>query len=374
MTDYLAAAPAPPSWREQMRQDRLDRGRLDIEREAARSREQIAALDAAETRRAARARAQREERAATAAAMSGWVSAHVLDLVFVPVIIVPGILSWSAMSLYGMSLYGGAGVLLPLFSEFSMWAFAIATALTRRDDARRRETDPAAGPSPVWHLQLGIAVFAAFAAALNLAHGLSPGPHHGPLTGAVMAVISVAGVIAHQIIKAVRRRSRTIRDEARIASAVRARVLNARLAAVKEAGTELDTGGMVRLRYRADIPAPEPDIAADTVTYPQADTSPDNPADSAPDVTEDTDTAPDPDADPDTQPDDHAAPDPDTSPDRRRAPARTRRGPSNAARVVAMRDKHPDESAADLARRLKLSDRTVRRHLAGLPENTPAAA
>jgi hypothetical protein len=61
----------------------------------------------------------------------------------------------------------------------------------------------------------------------------------------------------------------------------------------------------------------------------------------------------------------------DTAPASRRTPARTRRGPSTAARVAALKDKHPDMTAADIAARLKVSDRTVRRHLAAAPPDAP---
>ena len=44
-------------------------------------------------------------------------------------------------------------------------------------------------------------------------------------------------------------------------------------------------------------------------------------------------------------------------------PARTKRGQSTAARVAALKAKHPDMPAADIAARLKVSDRTVRRYL-----------
>jgi hypothetical protein len=60
----------------------------------------------------------------------------------------------------------------------------------------------------------------------------------------------------------------------------------------------------------------------------------------------------------------------DTAPAPRRTPTRTRRGPSTAARVAALKDKHPDMSAADIAARLKVSDRTVRRYLAA-PADAP---
>lgn len=52
----------------------------------------------------------------------------------------------------------------------------------------------------------------------------------------------------------------------------------------------------------------------------------------------------------------------DSRPDTKRTPRRT----ATAARVAMLRDKHPDASAAELARRLGVSDRTVRRHLAAL--------
>jgi hypothetical protein len=66
-----------------------------------------------------------------------------------------------------------------------------------------------------------------------------------------------------------------------------------------------------------------------------------------------------------------AAPAADTNPDSTPAPkrttARTRRGPSTADRVTRMRDKHPDETPAQIARRLDLSTRTVRRYLPAAP-------
>lgn len=61
----------------------------------------------------------------------------------------------------------------------------------------------------------------------------------------------------------------------------------------------------------------------------------------------------------------------DTNPAPKRTPGRTRRGPSTAARVAALRDKHPDMSAADIAARLKVSDRTVRRYLSPAPADAP---
>ena len=59
---------------------------------------------------------------------------------------------------------------------------------------------------------------------------------------------------------------------------------------------------------------------------------------------------------------------PDTGPDMApappRPPRRTRAADTTAAKVARLRDRHPDMTVADIAVRLKISDRTVRRHLA----------
>lgn len=303
-TDYAApAVPARPGWREEARQDRLVRAQIDRERDTARLQARIAereaarrlAMEAADARAARRA-AARADRAARWARLATWASEHVVDLLFVPVIAVPALLAWTAMSGFGARLYGPPGHLLPAFSEGAMWAFAAAVTITLR-------RDPGA---QVWHLRAGTGVFAAFGAALNFLHGLTmttplfPGLPSGPLTGAVMAIVSVAGVIAHQLI----------------------------------------TAGPGREHHRAAATAAapavdEPDMAPDSRPATGKDSTPDTPAATV------TGTAP-------------AA---------KRTAARTRRGPSTAARVAALRDKHPDMTAADIAARLKVSDRTVRRYL-----------
>ena len=68
----------------------------------------------------------------------------------------------------------------------------------------------------------------------------------------------------------------------------------------------------------------------------------------------------------------------DTRPDTRKTPARTpertpRRTsrPDTATAVNRLRDRHPEMTAADIAARLGITDRTVRRHLAARPD-TPA--
>ena len=197
---------AAASWREEACRDRLVRAQIDRDRDAARARlrrEDAHAWTAARTQ-------ARRARAARRAARAEWVRVHAVGLLFVPVITVPAVLAWTAMAAYGAVLYGPAGRSLPAFSEGAMWAFAAATTITRRRHPDR----------PVWHLRTGTAGSAAVGAALNFAHGMTAaaGPR-GPVTGAVYAVISVAGVTVHQLVTAGPRRTRAQRAAARQARA-----------------------------------------------------------------------------------------------------------------------------------------------------------
>ena len=241
------------SWREERRQDRLISAQVDREREAARTQARIAERQAqAQMRReeelawsAARQQA-RERRAAHRADRVAWVRGHVLDLLFVPVIVVPAVLAWTAMAAYGYQLYGPPGLLLPAFSEGAMWAFAIATTLTIRRHPDR----------PNWHLRLGTWVFAAIGAALNFTHGMTaPSGPHGPGVAVVMALVSVAGVVAHQIITAGPRRSRAERDQARLQRVAARREMAVRRAAVRHAVADLDDDGDARLIYEPGMVA-----------------------------------------------------------------------------------------------------------------------
>ena len=68
---------------------------------------------------------------------------------------------------------------------------------------------------------------------------------------------------------------------------------------------------------------------------------------------------------------------PDTRPDKRKPPGRTPRRtskPDTATAVVRLRDRHPEMTAADIAARLGITDRTVRRHLAAHQDATPRIA
>jgi HTH domain len=66
----------------------------------------------------------------------------------------------------------------------------------------------------------------------------------------------------------------------------------------------------------------------------------------------------------------------DTRPDIRAASPRTPRRTGTAAAVARLRTRHPDMTTTDMAARLGVSDRTVRRHLATLatPSDSPSLA
>jgi hypothetical protein len=80
---------------------------------------------------------------------------------------------------------------------------------------------------------------------------------------------------------------------------------------------------------------------------------------------------------PDIAPDALPSAEADAPADKPRAPARTpRRTPraDTATAVARLRDRHPDMPTADIAARLGVTTRTVRRHLAARPDSPPMAA
>jgi hypothetical protein len=244
------------SWREEARQDRLLRAQIDRDRDAARAQVRIAERQAsarlrreAEQARVSARQQARKARAARRAQRAMRLRAHVVDALFVPVIVVPAVLAWTAMAAYGSQVYGPAGLALPAFSEGAMWAFAAATTITRRRHPAR----------PVWHLRAGTVVFAAVGAALNFAHAMTsvPGgpPPRGPVTGVVYAVVSVAGVSVHQLVTAGPRRSRAERDQARLDRAAARRERAARRAALRRAVADIDERGNARLVFEPGLAA-----------------------------------------------------------------------------------------------------------------------
>lgn len=231
------------SWRDEARQDKLVSAQIDRDRDAARAQAGIAAARAAaaerredQAARDGRREDARRRRAKQRDELAAWAAGHVTDLLFLPVIVVPAILAWTAMAAYGHDLYGPLGRLLPAFSEGGMWVFAFARTITLRSHPGR----------PTWHLLAGTWVFAAVGAGLNFLHGLTaPGnqAHAGIGTGAVMALVSAAGVTAHQLVTAGPRRSRAERQQRRLDRRAGARVLAVRRAAIRHAAALVDRDG-----------------------------------------------------------------------------------------------------------------------------------
>ncbi len=191
-----------------------------------------------EQERADQLRVQRRERWQ---ARRKWVADHPVDCLMAVIIVVPALLAWSAMAAYGKQIYGPLGVLLPLFTEAAMWAFAGKLHYARKAGA------------PTGWLQVGTWAFTTVAAALNFIHGQSLA---GWQVGVVMAVVSTGGVIAHQIITAAPMRSRRSRSE-RLAARTR-RLADKRIArmervAVRQAIGELASDGSVRLLHRSGV-------------------------------------------------------------------------------------------------------------------------
>jgi hypothetical protein len=242
-------AHAKPDWREQRRLDRLATAQIGRDDEAARAQARIARAEAdarlsreRNQARLADRRAALKQRAARRAERMAWLNDHLLDLLFVPVIAVPAALAWTAMAAFGDQVFGPAGWALPAFSEGAMWAFAAATTITGHRHPKR----------PVWHLRLGTGVFAAVGAALNFIHGMMPvvGQLRGPDVGAVMALVSVAGVVAHQFVTAGPRRSAAERSAARLDRARERREHRIQRAAMNRAAAEIDATGNARLVHQ----------------------------------------------------------------------------------------------------------------------------
>lgn len=195
------------------------------------------AARAARVEQSRRVRAERRKRAAARRAAVGvWAARHRVDLLVYPLAVASAVMAVPAMASYGVALYGGpTGAVLPVLSELGMWAFALAVQ-------SRRRTHPGA---PLWALQVGVWAFAAVAAGLNLAHGLD----QGVSTGLVMGVVSVAGVVAHQLVTA---GARPARRPGTVRAAER-KLRAARRATMRAAVAEIDTDGDARLVHAPGV-------------------------------------------------------------------------------------------------------------------------
>ncbi|WP_143510639.1 hypothetical protein [Pseudonocardia sp. Ae717_Ps2] len=254
MTVRDLPAGATDRWAQHARERRADRvldAQLTQDAAAAAQQRRIVADDARTERRrnarmaasqfsAEQRRARGEARRAALARVAGWVDAHVIELLIYPIAVLSFALAAPAMAAYGARIFGAGGFLLAGITELGMWAFAMAVVTARRRYPER----------PVAGLQAGVVVFSLGAAGMNLLHGLHKAGG-GWETGAVMAVVSVAGIVAHQLTLAGAPRSRAERRSARLAARAAAKLDRAQHAAVRDAATVIDTDGGARVVYRA---------------------------------------------------------------------------------------------------------------------------
>ncbi|OHV23263.1 hypothetical protein BBK14_24385 [Parafrankia soli] len=255
------------SWAEERRadrdaaraQDRADRAaerdqdRQDAAAAAKRQREDQAADAAAKAKRQAAQDKKKKDRAA-------WRAQHAVELLVYPLAVVSAVMAIPAMAIYGWHLYGNpTGLVLPLLSELGVWVFAMAVLVSRRRHPER----------PTTMLTAGVAVFGAVAFTLNFLHGATG---TGLLAGLVMGIVSVSGVVAHQLAVAAPPRSRAERAQARIERAAARRVARARRIAARRAPVALAADGTARLVYTPGLylpargrlatpPPPDPDAA-----------------------------------------------------------------------------------------------------------------
>lgn len=235
------------SWAEERRQDKLTNAQIAREQAAAAAQVRIAEHAAAAQQcrqdreeQFARRRADRQERRdrrdGAWAAVRAWARAHAVDVLIYPAVLIAFAMSAPSMAGFGRDVYGSdLGGLLPGISELLMLAFAVAVLLSRRRHPER----------PVWGLQAGVWVFAAVSAGSNFLHGLS----RGWSAGAVMAIVAVSGIVAHQLALATPPRSRADRAQARIDRQAARKIIRVRRAAVRHAVAEIDTDGAARLIY-----------------------------------------------------------------------------------------------------------------------------
>lgn len=242
------------SWAEERRADReatraADRADRATEREQDRA-DRIAAAEArradaaaAEEIRAGREETRKADEEKARARRKEWRSKHAVELLIYPLALVSAVMAIPAMAIYGWDVYGNpTGLALPLISELAVWAFSIAILVSRRRHPQR----------PTVMLTAGMVLFGGVAFGLNFAHGLGD----GVLTGLVMGVVSVAGVVAHQLAVAAPPRSRAQRAQARIDRIEARRVARARRIAARTAVVELAADGSARLVHRPGLYTP----------------------------------------------------------------------------------------------------------------------
>jgi hypothetical protein len=231
---------------EQAREDARLAGEQHIElarlaAEQAREDTRLAAEQAAQAKadKVADKDKRRAKRAKRWHALREWAKAHPVDLLIYPLAVASAVMAVPSMAAYGQAtLQGGTGLILPILSELGMWAFAAAVTVSRTRHPER----------PVWALQLGVWLFAGVAFGLNVLHGLS-GEHGRWDAGVVMGVVSIAGVVAHQLATASPRRSRVERAEHRIRRQRLDKLAKARAASIRQSVAQIGPDGNAELIY-----------------------------------------------------------------------------------------------------------------------------
>ncbi|WP_024875350.1 hypothetical protein [Saccharomonospora piscinae] len=236
---------------EQARADRLaeaEQRRHDRELEAEQRRKDqaAAAADARRDQREREARKQdrKQKRKAALTAVLATVGENRVAVAIYGIALVSFVMSAPAMADYGHRIYAGSawpftGWLLPVVTELSMWACAFAVH-------HRRRTAP--GTSVLW-LLVGVGLSTALAAALNAMKGLTVGWD----ASVVMGVVSIAGVLLHQMTVAGHPRTRGDREAARIARQVARKEKAARQAAIADAAVEITDDGTARLVFEPGV-------------------------------------------------------------------------------------------------------------------------
>lgn len=185
--------------------------------------------------------AKRARRAKQLKNLREWAGTHMVDLMIYPLALVSAVMAIPAMAHYGHRVYGtSTGAALPVITELGMWAFAFAVQYTRLRAPDR----------PVWALVLGVWAFAAVGASLNFLDGAT-GPNGEVGRGIVMGVVSVAGVVAHQLVSASPRRSRAERDARRVARHAATKIAAVRKAVIDASVSRVDDAGQVVLMFSA---------------------------------------------------------------------------------------------------------------------------
>lgn len=182
--------------------------------------------------------ASADRRRAQAGKALTWIKDNPVGLLMAAVIVVPGLLAWSAMAVTGEGVYGWLGVLLPLFTEAAMWAFA-----AKLHEARKHGR-------PTGQLVVGVWLFTAVSGGLNYLEGAAIG---GWQTGLIMAVVATGGVVAHQLVTASpmrRRRTLAERRANRLARTAGRRTYRMERGVIRGADGLVDEHGHVELTYQ----------------------------------------------------------------------------------------------------------------------------